>query len=141
MPMKRIAALLLALAMTLTLLGCGQVRDTTPGNTAHDGEPVTVTDMIGRQVAVTPGSYRRVVCIGAGALRMYSYIGDTALLCGVEDIDKDGDITLSCDEESLDAADALNRLDEDDDIDVVAEDEVSENDVVYYAVIDGNAYT
>ena len=43
--------------------------------------------MIGRQVAVTPGSYRRVVCIGAGALRMYSYIGDTALLCGVEDID------------------------------------------------------
>ena len=87
MPMKRIAALLLALAMTLTLLGCGQVRDTAPGNTAHDGEPVTVTDMIGRQVAVTPGSYRRVVCIGAGALRMYSYIGDTALLCGVEDID------------------------------------------------------
>lgn len=87
MPMKRIAALLLALAMTPTLLGCGQVRDTTPGNTAHDGEPVTVTDMIGRQVAVTPGSYRRVVCIGAGALRMYSYIGDTALLCGVEDID------------------------------------------------------
>ena len=50
-------------------------------------KPVTVTDMIGRQVAVTPGSYRRVVCIGAGALRMYSYIGDTALLCGVEDID------------------------------------------------------
>ena len=87
MPMKRIAALLLALAMTLTLLGCGQVQDTTPGNTASDGEPVTVTDMIGRQVAVTPGSYRRVVCIGAGALRMYSYIGDTALLCGVEDID------------------------------------------------------
>lgn len=87
MPMKRIAALLLALAMTPTLLGCGQVRDTTPGNTASGGEPVTVTDMIGRQVAVTPGSYRRVVCIGAGALRMYSYIGDTALLCGVEDID------------------------------------------------------
>ena len=28
-----------------------------------------------------------MVCIGAGALRMYSYIGDTALLCGVEDID------------------------------------------------------
>lgn len=43
--------------------------------------------MIGREVAVTPGSYQRVVCIGAGALRMYSYIADTALLCGVEDID------------------------------------------------------
>ena len=43
--------------------------------------------MIGREVAVTPGSYKRVVCIGAGALRMYSYVGDVALLCGVEDID------------------------------------------------------
>ena len=60
---------------------------------------------------------------------------------GVEDIAKDGEITLSCDEESLDTADALNRLDEDDDIDVVAEDELAEGDVVYYAVIDGNAYT
>ena len=48
-----------------------------------------VTDMIGREVTVIPGSYKRVVCIGAGALRMYSYIGNTALLCGVEDIDNE----------------------------------------------------
>lgn len=47
----------------------------------------TVTDMIGRKVEVTPGSYKRVVCIGAGALRMYTYIGNVDLLCGVEDID------------------------------------------------------
>ena len=53
-------------------------------NTAN---PVVVTDMIGRLVEVVPGSYRRVVCIGAGALRMYTYVGDTAILCGVEDID------------------------------------------------------
>lgn len=50
---------------------------------------VTITDMIGREVNVTPGSYKRVVCIGAGALRMYTYVGDTALLCGVEDIDNE----------------------------------------------------
>ena len=43
--------------------------------------------MIGREVTVIPGSYQRVVCIGAGALRMYSYVGDVALLAGVEDID------------------------------------------------------
>jgi iron complex transport system substrate-binding protein len=43
--------------------------------------------MIGREVTIVPGSYKRVVCIGAGALRMYSYIGDVALLAGVEDID------------------------------------------------------
>ena len=53
---------------------------------AENGE-ITITDMIGRDVTVVPGSYQRVVCIGAGALRMYSYIGDTALLSGVEDID------------------------------------------------------
>ncbi len=52
-----------------------------------DRESITVTDMIGREVTVTPGSYQRVVCIGAGALRMYSYIGDVTLLSGVEDID------------------------------------------------------
>ena len=87
MPMKRMAALLLALVMTLTLLGCGQVQDTTPDDASTDTDTVTVTDMIGREVTVAPGSYQRVACIGAGALRMYSYIGDTALLCGVEDID------------------------------------------------------
>ena len=48
---------------------------------------VTVTDLVGRSVTVTPGSYKRVVCIGAGALRMYTYVADVSLLCGVEDID------------------------------------------------------
>ncbi|MBO4318505.1 MAG: ABC transporter substrate-binding protein, partial [Mailhella sp.] len=57
------------------------------GTSAAEPAKVTVTDMIGRTVDVVPGSYKRVVCIGAGALRMYSYIGDTALLGGVEDID------------------------------------------------------
>ena len=52
-------------------------------------DPITINDMIGRQVTVKPGTYKRVVCIGAGALRMYSYIGDMTLLCGVEDIDNE----------------------------------------------------
>ncbi len=43
--------------------------------------------MIGRELDLTPGSYRNVVCIGAGALRIYSYIGDISQVCGVEDID------------------------------------------------------
>ena len=50
-------------------------------------EAVEVTDMVGRTVSVKPGSYNKVVCIGAGALRMYSYIGDVDKLSGVEDID------------------------------------------------------
>lgn len=60
-----------------------------PGGESQSGEAVQVTirDMIGREVTVSPNNYERVVCIGAGALRMYSYIGDVALLAGVEDID------------------------------------------------------
>ena len=79
---KKLFAALLALVMLLSLCAC----DLWP-NKEPDAEVITVTDMIGREVTVTPGSYKRVVCIGAGALRMYSYIGDVNLLCGVEDID------------------------------------------------------
>jgi len=76
---KKLLCVLLALVLLLSLCACG--AEEAPAGS------VTVTDMIGREVTVTPGSYKRVVCVGAGALRMYSYIGDVALLCGVEDID------------------------------------------------------
>ena len=79
--MKKMIVLLLALALCLCACGTPAVEDGT--QTAS----TTVTDMIGREVTVEPGSYTRVVCIGAGALRMYSYVGDVTLLCGVEDID------------------------------------------------------
>ena len=83
---KKFLSVLLVLLLTLSLWACG--AENAPGGTTQGAATeVTVTDMIGRQVTVTPGSYRKVVCIGAGALRMYSYIGDVALLCGVEDID------------------------------------------------------
>ena len=84
---KRIIACLLALALTLGLCACGQTAGPEEKNDTQPSDTVTVTDMIGRQVEVTPGVYTRVVCIGAGALRQYSYIGDMSLLCGVEDID------------------------------------------------------
>lgn len=81
MKTKRILALLLCAAMCLSIC-MGNIQ-----SVFAEAEETTVTDMIGREVTVTPGSYKRVVCIGAGALRMYSYIGDVNLLCGVEDID------------------------------------------------------
>ena len=77
--MKRAITLILTLTLLLSLCAFG--------GTAYAADEITITDMIGREVTVTPGSYRHVVCIGAGALRMYSYIGDVSLLCGVEDID------------------------------------------------------
>ena len=99
--MKRLLAFLCAAAMLLTMAACGTsqapettaaptaTQETAPETTAAPTEAaeITVTDMIGREVTVIPGSYKSVVCIGAGALRMYSYIGDVALLGGVEDID------------------------------------------------------
>ena len=97
--MKKLISLLLAAALVLSLCGCGQSQTVATATQATDAaqnpmtipasEPVSqvVTDMIGRQVEILPGSYSRVVCIGAGALRIYSYVGDMNLLCGVEDID------------------------------------------------------
>lgn len=90
---KRFLAGLLTAVMLLSFCACG--KQNTPGETS--GNPnqtegvseTTVTDMIGREVTVIPGSYKRVVCVGAGALRMYSYVGDVNLLCGVEDIDNE----------------------------------------------------
>lgn len=95
MKAKKILALLLAGVMLLSLAVCGgaeaaETKSTeAPVTTAAPTESaeITITDMIGREVTVVPGSYQKVVCIGAGALRMYSYIGDVNLLCGVEDID------------------------------------------------------
>ncbi len=80
--MKKVISFMLVLLLLLSLCACDGQKD--PNGDANE---ITVTDMIGREVTVTPGSYKRVVCIGAGALRMYCYIGDVALLAGVEDID------------------------------------------------------
>ena len=97
--MKRIVSLLLAFVLVVSLCACGkkavtEVQTEAPATTAApetvaatESAEVTITDMIGREVTIVPGSYKRVVCIGAGALRMYSYIGDVTLLVGVEDID------------------------------------------------------
>ena len=78
--MKKIFVFILAAMMLLSLCACG--ADVPQGE-------ATVTDLVGRTVSVTPGSYQRVVCIGAGALRMYCYIGDVANLVAVEDIDNE----------------------------------------------------
>lgn len=89
MNMKKIAAVLMVFIMTLSLCACGgEINETTDSAASQNtADGMRVTDMIGRTVSITPGSYKRVVCIGAGALRMYSYIANTDLLCAVEDID------------------------------------------------------
>ena len=78
MKTRKLISLLLCCAMVFALCATAHAEGT---------GPAVITDMIGREVEIIPGSYERVVCIGAGALRMYTYIGDVSLLCGVEDID------------------------------------------------------
>ena len=85
MKLKRILSLVLVLCVVFALVACGNDASEEWGKS--ETAEITVTDMIGRELIVTPGSYKKVVCIGAGALRMYSYIGDVELLCGVEDIE------------------------------------------------------
>ena len=80
--MKKIISLLLVLVMILSLCACVKIDPLVDGENS-----VTLIDMVDRKVEIIPGSYKRVVCVGAGALRMYSYVGDVALLAGVEDID------------------------------------------------------
>lgn len=98
--MKKLTSFILVVLMLLSLAACGkapaaeaaptaapQTTAATEVAPAEVSNEVTVTDMIGRELTIVPGSYKRVVCIGAGALRMYSYIADVSLLAGVEDID------------------------------------------------------
>lgn len=79
--MKNKHGLIMLALGAILLTGCG----TSKGE--NNGQATTITDMVGRNVEVKPGSYKKVVCIGAGALRLYSYIGDVKILSGVEDID------------------------------------------------------
>lgn len=106
--MKRFVSLLIAVTLLMGVVGCGNKpmsQESEPSGTATEensapdestteqgltedepGETV-ITDLIGREVTVVPGSYKRVVCVGAGSLRMFTYVCDVSLLCGVEDID------------------------------------------------------
>lgn len=83
--MKKSALILLMIIVTLSSLfafsACDKDKDTANGK--------TVTDLLGREVTV-PEKINRVVCIGAGSLRLYTYVGDLSKLVGVEDVDKDG---------------------------------------------------
>lgn len=72
--------LLTLVPLTLGMASCG-------GPSSDPAKEITLTDAIGRELKILPGSYKKVVCIGAGALRLYSYVGDANLLSGVEDIE------------------------------------------------------
>ena len=75
---------LIALAMLTSLISCGQSEDSTYYGPL-DKRIYTINDLA--TINVGAYSYSRVVCLGAGALRYYSYVGDLNKLIAVEGID------------------------------------------------------
>ena len=60
----------------------------TPSQSGDEGNIITVTDLQNREITIDKTKVDRPICLGAGALRMYSYVGDVNKLVGGEDIDK-----------------------------------------------------
>ena len=88
--MKKKTLVLQLFLSVAALSACGGTSSGSTESSSSSGPTeIVVKDMVGRDVKVIPGSYKKVVCIGAGALRMYSYIGDMNILSGVEDIDNE----------------------------------------------------
>ena len=77
--------ILTRLPLLLCLVGCSHTS-----NFVSDSQEkgVTITDLVGRTNQIKEENRKRVLCIGAGALRRYSYIGDRENLVAAEDIDR-----------------------------------------------------
>ena len=75
---------ILWLFFAFSLYSCGGNEGSSSGISQ---EEILLKDGIGRENNYLPGSYSRIACVGAGALRLYSYIGELNRLVGVEDID------------------------------------------------------
>lgn len=92
----KIKSLFLALSL-LVLTACNpaktQSSESIPTSSGVSGV-IEITDMVGRKVSVDTSKVNRVVCIGAGALRLYSYVGEISSLSGVEDIDNPNSIFM-----------------------------------------------
>lgn len=75
---------LFVLVLSVFLTGC------TAANSGK-ADTVTVTDLLGREVAV-PAEVNRVVAIGPGALRLYVYAGNLDYVAGIEQMDADSSL-------------------------------------------------
>nr|MCR4562379.1 hypothetical protein [Bacilli bacterium] len=64
---------LLILSLLPLLMACGQTTQSSSADTSgaasttsEKGWVIHIRDMIGRSVEIKPGTYKRVVCVGAG---------------------------------------------------------------------------
>ena len=94
---KKITAIILALAVLLSLAACGsstapeQSAAPAQENTAQENaaqEMRIVTDTWGRKVEI-PYTVESIICLGSGAPRMAAYLDVVDMMVGVEDHDKE----------------------------------------------------
>lgn len=91
--MKKPSILFLLSAALLASCGNGGASNSSKNEPSGDSSasivtPVEVTDGIGRKVSVVPSEIKKIICVGAGALRYYSYLeSGKGRLAGIEDID------------------------------------------------------
>ena len=91
--MKKPSILFLLSAALLASCGNGGASNSSKEEPSEDSSasivtPVEVTDGIGRKVSVVPSDIKKIICVGAGALRYYSYLeSGKGRLVGIEDID------------------------------------------------------
>lgn len=83
MKRKQILVLLLAISLVITMAGCSDQEVTT----SKTDEKITVTDTLGRTVELE-GTPEKIVAIGVGALRLYTYVGNVDKIAGIEEIDQ-----------------------------------------------------
>lgn len=81
MKLKNITIAVLAIA---SLAGCRK----NDSSSIKKASLITITDAMKRSVTIDTEKVNRVICIGAGALRLYSYIGDMNKIVAAEDIDR-----------------------------------------------------
>ncbi len=84
MKIKKI--IIASITASLFLTGCNSTSSESSEDASSD--IITINDLIGREVTIDRSSIHKVVCIGAGALRLYTYIGDLDMLSGVEKVEQ-----------------------------------------------------
>ncbi|EJO5348245.1 iron ABC transporter substrate-binding protein [Clostridium botulinum] len=83
---KKIISILTLLCIAIGLLA-GCAGNTKTDSSKEDSKKIVVKDLFGREVTLK-GPAKKVVAIGAGSLRLYTYIGNLDKLVGIENIDK-----------------------------------------------------
>lgn len=93
---------LLVIAMALLLVACGNSGNNANVENAEDNQAavengeatqsITVTDLQGRELTFEEKA-EKAICIGPGALRLYTYVNGSDGLVGVEAIEKEQKVT------------------------------------------------